>query len=130
VRSLVRRTGAIAAILMLSVGNLMACAGWQPTPEARMACCSDETRCPMHARDSTARRQLTQAEADTCCSANSDEVNTPSAAGFAAFSAAPAPALVALVIPVQTPALAAWRTLVPHPVSPVPRHLLLTVLLV
>src|SRR5262245_62287515 len=50
--TLVRRLAAMAAVLTLCVGNLAECAGWQPTPEARMECCANGTKCPMHKSES------------------------------------------------------------------------------
>ena len=129
-----RRLAAIAAVAVLTVGNLASCAGWQGTPEARMACCRDEAACPMHASpagDTGSAPVLTQADADRCCAGATDR--TPSSSpglAFAINSIADLPVIAAAIGPRPAPALDTWRALVPHPVSPVPRHLLLTVLVV
>src|SRR5262245_22171474 len=119
---------------MLCVGNMSLCAGWQSTPEARMACCTNGTSCPMpksvpHAPRS--KRAVRQVQADNCCAAASDRAQSSVAGPAFVLSIATAlTAATSLVVPVVVPALQEWRALVPLPVSPVPKHLLLSVLLV
>ena len=132
--SVIRRLAALTAILALCVGNVAVCAGWQGTPEARMACCMDEANCPMHTSESHHRgsvHQVTQAQADTCCagSERNDSTTTRTtivSSGTATLALAVVPVVIAPIVP----ALEEWRALVPLPVSPVPKHLLLSVLLV
>jgi len=66
VSRLVQRLAALALAFGLVAGNAAAiCAGWLPTPEARMACCADGVECPMHKGDSQrsgSARVLTQAQ--------------------------------------------------------------------
>jgi hypothetical protein len=133
--SLIRRLVAVAAVLMLGVGNLAVCAGWQPTPEARMACCMRDTSCTMHKADAhhaESTRVPSQTQADNCCAAASNRHD--SAAPSASFASSGALVLipVAMALPAAQPlpALQGWRALVPLPVAPVPKHLLLSVLLV
>ena len=130
---LTQRLAAFAAVLALSVGNL-AGAGWQPTPEARMECCTSGTDCPMHKSESHrsgSTHSVTQAQADTCCAASSNRTQSPTAVStFGLANAASLQAVVAVVVPVAAPALEEWRALVPLPLSPVPKHLLLSVFLV
>ena len=133
VPALLRRLVALAAILTLCVGNVVLCAGWQPTPEARMACCKNGASCPMQKSEhrSDAQRTMTQAQADDCCAASSNQTDSPSAVStFMLANAAALPAIVAFVVPVAVPALQAWRAVVPLPTSPVPKHLLLAVFLI
>ena len=129
-----RRLAAIAAVLTLCVGNLAGCAGWQATAEARMECCQDGTSCPMHksgADGSRSTHTVTQAQADTCCAASSSRSESPTAvSSFAPANAAALPAIAPPVVPVAVHALEEWRALVPLPVSLVPKHLLLSVLIV
>lgn len=128
-----RHLAALAAIWALSVGNVAVCAGWQATPEARMACCTNGTSCPMHKSEShrSGSTHLTQAQADACCAAASNRTQSPLAAASVTLSnSAALPAVIPFVVPVAVPALEEWRALVPLPVSPVPKHLLLSVLLV
>ena len=129
-----RRVAAIAMVLTLCVGNLAVCAGWQATPEARMECCTNGTSCPMHESDahgSHSAPSVTQAQADTCCAASSNRTESPTAvSSFALVNAAALPAIVPSVVPVAVHALDGWRALVPLRVSLVPKHLLLSVLLV
>ena len=123
-----------AAVLVLAIaaGHTAICAGWLPTPEARMACCADESNCPMHAGDGAggaAARTITQAEADSCCAAAEREplsvtppfVLQPIAAASWVVSLDPAP-----VAPIDD----LWRTFVPLRATLTPRHLLLAVLIV
>lgn len=129
-----RRFTAIAAVLTLMAGNLAVCAGWQATPEARMACCTSGAICPMHKpgrHGSSAARTITQEQADTCCAATSNRTQSPAAqAAFALSTLTALPPIPGGGVTVPVLALQQWRALVPLPVSPVPRHLLLSVLLV
>lgn len=131
---LVKRLGAIAAVLTLCAGNVAVCAGWQVTPEARMACCMSGTSCPMHKSESQrsgSTRVVTQVQADNCCAAASNR--TPSSVPDSAFALTQPTMLPAMAIPiVELPVLALqeWRAVVPLRVSSVPKHLLLSVLLV
>ena len=132
--TLTRRLAVIAAVLTLSVGNVLVCAGWQATPEARMSCCQDEAMCPMHKTDQRAagfNHSITQAQADDCCarseSGHSSTTNSTFVLpGIAAFT----PAIVRVIATSNLPALQRWREFVPLPVQPIPKHLLLSVLLV
>jgi hypothetical protein len=132
--TLARRVAAVAAVLTLCVGNLAVCAGWQATAEARMACCTDGTSCPMHtseSRGSGSKRVISQAQADTCCAATSNRAQSSVVSSmFVLSTATPLPVAPSLIVPVAVLALQQWRALVPPSVSPVPKHLLLSVLLV
>lgn len=131
---LTRRVAAVAAVLTLSVGNPAVCGGWQPTPEARMACCTTGASCPMHAQESQSPatdRDISQVQADSCCAASSDGTQSSNAgAGFVPSNLAPVTSAAPLVVPPPVLALQQWRTVVPLPDSPVPKHLLFSVLLV
>ena len=122
------------AVLMLGVGDLAVCAGWRATPEARMACCQDEATCPMHHSESHGSRSkhlITQAQADDCCAGSERNESATTRTSFVASAiVALVPASIPLVVTLNAPALQAWRAFVPLPVSPVPKHLLLSVLLV
>ena len=132
---LVRRLAALALTFGLMAGNAAICAGWMPTPEARMACCADGVECPMHKGDShrsLSGRVLTQAQADSCCAAaegqNSNQSNPSSVTVISAAVLG-----VGVVLPANVPALVlsdAWRTSAPIPIAPVPKHVLLSVFLV
>ena len=129
---------AAALVLVLTIGNVgwAECAGWEPTPEARMACCSASGACPMHKaaeRDTSPERVVTQAHADSCCAASDKDDSTPSAL---AFSISLSAALVASPIPAMGPVTAppvpldAWRAHVPLPGGQVSKHLLLSIFLI
>src|SRR5262245_27326456 len=126
----------MAAVLTLCVGNLSLCEGWQATPQARMACCENGTACPMHksesnAQGSSAKRVISQAQANDCCAAAATSTQ-PSDAGptHVVPTVTALPAIAPFAIQLPTLAGQYWRALVPLPVSPVPRHLLFSVLLV
>ena len=132
---LIQRLSAITLTLALVAGNAAICAGWLPTPEARMACCADGIECPMHKGDSHrsgSERVLTQAQADSCCASSEGKSSNQSNPSFVtALTAAVLGAGV--VLPADVPALVlsdAWRTSAPIPSAPVPRHVLLSVFLV
>jgi hypothetical protein len=128
-----RRLPAVVLAFALAAGQAGMCAGWMATPEARMACCADDGPCPMHKseRGDGSTRTLTQAEADRCCAAAEQDERVPSSSG-AAFSGALG--LVLGPVPALTPDTQAhvelWRASAPIPKARVPRHLLLSVLLV
>ena len=132
---LVHRFAALALALGLVAGNAAICAGWMPSPEARMACCAGEAECPMHKGDSYrsgSERVLTQAQADTCCAAAEGRNSNRSNPSFATAITA-AVLGVGVILPANVPALVlsdAWRTSAPIPIAPVPKHVLLSVFLV
>ena len=130
--TLARRIAAIAAVLTLSIGNLAVCAGWQATPEARMACCMNGASCPMHKSGSHgSKRAISQVDADNCCATASTRSQSSVAdPTFFLSNATSLPAATTLVVSAVVPALQEWRAFVPLPVSPVPKHLLLSVLLI
>ena len=132
---LAHRLAALALTFGLMAGNAAICAGWLPTPEARMACCADGAKCPMHKGDSHhsgSGRVLTQVQADSCCASSEGKSSNQSNPSF--VSAITAAVLGAGVVrPADVPALVlsdAWRTSLPIPIAPVPRHVLLSVFLV
>ena len=130
----VQRLTALALTFGLIAGNTAICAGWMPTPEARMACCVDGD-CPMHKGDSHhsgSGRVLTQAQADSCC-ASSERENSNQSNPSTATAITAAVLGVGMVMPASVPALVltdSWRTSAPLPVAPVPKHVLLSVFLV
>jgi hypothetical protein len=130
-----QRLAVLALTFALMAGNAAICAGWMPTPEARMACCADGRECPMHKGDSHRSRSdrvLTQAQADSCCALSEGKNSNQSNPSF--VNAITAAVLgVGVVLPANVPALVlsdAWRTSAPLPSAPVPKHVLLSVFLV
>ena len=128
-----RRVSVVLLTLALAAGQAGVCAGWMATPEARMACCSDDGPCPMHKSESEdgPTRVVTQAEADRCCAASEHEDSTPSQSNAAFFvtlavALSPIPAL----LPEPEPHPDIWRAAVPISTAHVPKHLLLSVFLV
>ena len=130
-----KRLPALALTVLVSVGNAAVCAGWAPTPEARIACCAEGQDCPMHKGESHtpgSRQRITQAQADTCCATSEREHSNQSSPTFvAAITSAVLGAGV--VIPSPVPALVlsdGWRSVAPIPIGAVPKHVLLSVFLV
>lgn len=133
VLSFARRLSAVFLALALVAGQAGVCAGWMPTPEARMACCSEDGPCPMHKSESEdgPTRVVTQAEADRCCAASEHEDSTPSQSN-AAFFVTLAVALIPVpgLLPAPEAHAEIWRASVPIPTGHVPKHVLLSVFLV
>lgn len=130
-----QRFSAIAMTLALMAGNAAICAGWLPTPEARMACCADGAECPMHKGDShgsASQRVVTQVQADSCCASSEGQKSDQSNPSF--VTAITSAVLgVGVVLPANVPGLVlsdSWRTSAPIPIAPVPKHVLLSVFLV
>lgn len=129
-----RRLSAALIALALAAGSPALCAGWLPTPEARMACCADDRPCPMHksgSEDDGTPRVITQAEADRCCAASEQDDSSPSPSSIAFFTTlgavlSPVPA----VLPQPETHAKIWRASVQITTSHVPKHLLLSVFLV
>ena len=132
--SLSHRLSSVLLTLALAAGQAGVCAGWMASPEARMACCSDDGPCPMHKSDSEddeSKRVVSQAEADRCCAASERDDSTPSPSSAGFFVAlgivlSPVPAL----LPDPQAHVELWRASVPIPPAHVPKHLLLSVFLV
>jgi hypothetical protein len=129
-----RRVAAFVAALALCAGNVAVCAGWQATPEARMACCTDGASCPMHKsadHDHSSRPAVSQALANSCCAAAAQRRDSPAAGStFAASGMSALVPVAAFPVPASAFMSQEWRALVPLPVSSTPKHLLLSVLLV
>jgi hypothetical protein len=103
VELLFRRTAALVVVLTLGAAGWAECAGWQATPEARMACCSGNGDCPM----------------------------SPGAFSLSLSAALVTSTLTTLALTAAPPAsFEAWRTHVPLPVGQVPKHVLLSVFLI
>lgn len=128
-----RRLSVVFLAFALVASHARVCAGWVPTREARMACCSDHDPCPMHESDSPddgSKRVVSQAEADRCCALSDRDDSTPSPSAFAFIAAG----LVLSTVPVLVPEPEArpdlWRAFVPIPAGGIAKHLLLSVLIV
>jgi hypothetical protein len=132
VRLLLRRSSALLAILAIWGGNPAVCAGWLPTPEARMACCAEEHGCPMHDSESRGSGTLTQAQADSCCASSERDTSRESIPTFVAMMSAPVQgAAILLAASIPTVVLRErWRIIAPVPTAPTPKHVLLSVFLV
>jgi hypothetical protein len=118
----------------MTVGNFTVCAGWQATAEARVACCNDEATCPMHksdSRETASKRIVSQADADNCCASADDRSSVgPADTPFVMSSGLALMPTLSHVTTTVSPVLSRWRALVPLPTSPVPKHLLISVLVV
>jgi hypothetical protein len=135
VELLVRRTVALAVAITLGAAGWAECAGWQATPEARMACCSNSGDCPMHGSTESgagSERVVTQAQADSCCAASDRNDSTPSPGAFSiSLSVALMTSSLTTLAPIAAPpSFETWRALAPLPVGQVPKHVLLSVFLI
>ncbi len=136
VELVLRRAVAFVVALTLAAAGWAECAGWQASPEARMACCLSSGDCPMHGATkpaTSAERVVTQAQADSCCAASDTDDATPPAGAFSpSLSAALMPSTPSTLAPVVAPpaSWAAWRTKVSLPAGHVPKHVLLSVFLI
>ena len=133
---LFRRTAALVVVITLGAAGWAECAGWQGTPEARMACCLGSADCPMHGSTESgagSKRVLTQAQADSCCAASDTNDSTQSRGTFSvSLSTALVTSTLTTLAPIVAPpaSFEAWRTHVPLPVGQVPKHVLLSVFLI
>jgi len=133
VRSLITRVAAAVVLIALPLSAWSQCAGWQSTAEARMACCAQQDQCPMHSQTRSATHErVTQTQADTCCAHSERSPSTPSSSShlFSSATLALVATPASVVLPDLAPLRDVWRASVPIGVSPVPRHLLLSVFLV
>jgi hypothetical protein len=132
VLSLINRSAFVLLVLALASSGWAQCAGWQSTAEARWSCCASDD-CPMHRSDgddSTGATMVSQAQADSCCASAERGNATPSASPH--VSSFPV-AVLTSPIPALGSDVAAFRTRnsrTPTDVSPVPKHLLLSVFLI
>jgi hypothetical protein len=120
VRRVARALTSLLLALVAVVGPVAACDGWAATPAARMACCAEGATCPMREGHGNAHAP-SQAAADSCCAASESDPTAP----VQAFE--PATPIVEPAAPVR--ALSSRRD--SRSAAPaVPRHLLLSVLIV
>jgi hypothetical protein len=89
----------------------------------------------MHKGDSStsrSERHISQAQADDCCASSAPESSSQSSpSSLAAISSAVLG--TGVILPVSVPPLVlsnAWRMVAPIPITPVPKHVLLSVFLV
>jgi hypothetical protein len=133
--TLARRASTLALALALVVGNAALCAGWAPTPEARMACCADRN-CSMHkseSSDSDSQHELSQAQADSCCALSESHHSSGSSAPTQVVIVSAAVLGPATMLAERTPELTireAWRYSASRHADPVPKYVLLSVFLV
>ena len=99
-----------------------------------MACCQDETHCPMHAtkpHGQTMRMHVSQVDADSCCASAERGSSTPSTEPYVTNITF---AVFANAIPAVGPDVALFRespsARISVDVSPVPKHLLHSVFLI
>jgi hypothetical protein len=129
-----RRVATVVAVLALCAGNLAVCAGWQATPEARMACCVTSTDCPMHKSEGhhhSSNGSFSQTQADSCCATSAQRRDSSTASSiFASSGAIALVPVIAVTPPIVTSPERDCRALVPLPTSSTPKHLLLSILIV
>ena len=129
-----RRVFVLLFTLLTPSFHLGDCVGWLGSAEARMACCEDESQCPMHAGagdhhlGSTA--PVSQADADRCCAASEDGDSIPSALTVHAAVVALPPAVQPMPDANVVAPLFEWLTPEPSPPDSVARHVLLSTFLI
>jgi hypothetical protein len=128
--TLTRRLPALLLMLALSADHAALCASWMETREPR----PDTGSCPMHQADSpdqSSSGTVGKSGADICCAASEPDDRAPSPPTFALSASLEA---VQGPVPLLLLGLAtrhdAWRLRLPTADTHVPRHLLLSVLLV
>ena len=125
-----RRGAGLICALSLSVSVAAECAGWQWTPDARQQSCRDAA-CPLHRHHGAALAHLTQAPNDECCVQSPQRESNPAGTVFASTMTlavlSAVPSIVTSIAPAVSLA-APWETA--SPPTRVPKHLLLSVLLV
>lgn len=127
---------AVSAMLfvLLFAGDFVVCAGWQASPEARMACCENGTACPMrHAGEAgnNTKTALTQSDADRCCASSEQHESAPSGLAFVPMVAlTPAPVRFSPMTWFTQRSFGAWEPAIPPPSSHVPIQVLLSVFLI
>ena len=128
--TLTRRLPALLLMLALSADHAALCASWMETREAR----PDIGSCPMHQADPSDHSStgtVGKSSTDICCAASEPNDRAPSSPAFALRASLEA---VQGPVPLLIPSLAirhdAWRLRLPTPDTHIPRHLLLSVLLV
>lgn len=127
------RLASLATLIALLGGNAGLCADWDARPEARMTCCSEAGACPMHKSDrhgSGSRTMASQADADRCCAVSGRGSSPSSTSDLTSALAGIPPATVLLTAALIPPPAPIRHARAAVPVSPVPKHLLLSVLLV
>jgi hypothetical protein len=83
---IVFRCASLLCIAALIAGLSAPCAGWEGSPEARLACCADG-ECPMDHEEGASGNgdtRISQLDADRCCAASEPSSST------LVFSAVPA----------------------------------------
>ena len=122
---------ATVAVLGLVPGAAASlCAGWQPTAEARRACCAaglcadDHAATPARGSD----RVITQVEADTCCAESETGQQSASSTLIAAPLSVPVSVSVLLASP-PLPTYSVIRSSAPPQTDHVPKHVRLSVFL-
>jgi len=129
VLKLSQRLTATAITLVLVVTNLALCAGWQSTPEERMACCMKGEDCPMH-HSTGPDAAISQAQADSCCASSSARASASVDGPSVVIPGMTPVAIVASDSSAHPSSLQSQRVLVSPLASHVPKHLLHSVLLV
>ena len=127
----IARTVAAALTAVFVSGPVAVCAGWQATPEARMACCVEGVECSMHTsenRGGIETRAVTQADADSCCAASEQDDASPTANWLVAAAQPQATDSILLLPP--TPAPMAQYRRAPDRIFDVSRNVLLSVFLI
>lgn len=132
VRALLTRLAATIAVLGLVPGTATAlCAGWEPSAEARRACCAAGLCGNDHRGSPTARGGLviSQVEADSCCAESESGQQSASPSLVTAPLPVPDTGSVLLASP-PLPTYSVVRWAAPPPTDHVPKHIRVSVFLI
>lgn len=134
VLNLARRFLALTTISAMMIGSSGICVGWTASADDRRACCVEETGCPKHEvpmHHPHASTGVTQAQADACCAATESRRSSPTTPHLTrTASVSLAPSALSLIVDQPAAPFLCTRTAPARPPGTVPRHLLLSVLLV
>lgn len=132
VRALLTRLAATVAVLGLVPGTATAlCAGWQPSADARRACCAAGLCADDHRGAPTAGGDLviSQVEADSCCAESESGQQSASQSLITAPLPVPVTGSVLLALPpLSTHSVVRWAA--PPQSDHVPKHIRLSVFLI
>ena len=127
--ALSRRLPALILVLALAADHAVVCASWMAMRDAR----PEASACPMHQSDApveSSSGSVTPSASATCCAAPEPEDQAPLAPVVVSASPGAAAGPVPVALPEANPRRSEWRLRLPIPDTHVPRHILLSVLVV
>lgn len=124
-----RRLPALILVLALAADHAVVCASWMAMRDAH----PEASACPMHLSDAPVESpsgSVTPSVSVTCCAASEPEDQAPLPPVVVSASPGAAVGPVSVALPEANPRRSEWRLRLPIPDTHVPRHILLSVLVV